>query len=99
MAAPPGRAGLKAIEKDRRRRYASANDLAADLQRLLDDEPVSAAPPTLRYQFGKFATRHRAALVTALAFSPDGRSLVSTSVDGTTRLWTAPGFNETDATP
>jgi serine/threonine protein kinase len=53
---------MKAIEKDRNRRYETANGLAADLQRYLDDEPVQACPPSAGYRFRKFARRHRLAL-------------------------------------
>ena len=56
---------MKALEKDRNRRYETANGLAADLRRYLDDEPVQACPPSAWYRFGKFARRHRAALLTA----------------------------------
>src|SRR5262249_36547821 len=58
---------LKALEKDRNRRYATANALAADVQRYLHDEPVQACPPSAWYRFGKFARRNKAALVTATA--------------------------------
>ena len=50
----------KALEKDKARRYASAADLAADLQRYLSDEPITARPPSASYQLQKFARRHRA---------------------------------------
>jgi non-specific serine/threonine protein kinase/serine/threonine-protein kinase len=50
----------KALEKDRARRYASAADLATDIQRYLNDEPIAARPPTAGYQLQKFARRHRA---------------------------------------
>ncbi len=53
---------MKAIEKDRTRRYETANGLAADLKRFLADEPVSATPPSVGYQFRKFARRNKAAL-------------------------------------
>jgi len=53
---------MKAIEKDRARRYDTANSLALDIQRFLADEPVSATPPSASYQFRKFARRHRLAL-------------------------------------
>jgi eukaryotic-like serine/threonine-protein kinase len=56
---------MKALEKDRKRRYETANGLAADLRRYLDDEPVQACPPSARYRFGKFARRRRTALLTA----------------------------------
>ncbi len=50
---------LKAIEKDRQRRYDSPAALCADLQRHADDEPVLAGPPSTLYRVGKFARRHR----------------------------------------
>jgi non-specific serine/threonine protein kinase/serine/threonine-protein kinase len=50
----------KALEKDKARRYASAADLAADIQRYLTDEPITARPPSASYQLRKFARRHRA---------------------------------------
>ena len=58
---------MKALEKNRSRRYDTANSLAADLQRYLNDEPVMARPPTSAYRFYKFARRNRVGiLVTAL---------------------------------
>jgi serine/threonine protein kinase len=56
---------MKALEKDRNRRYDTANSFAADLQRYLADQPVQASPPTLRYRFGKFARRNKTILATA----------------------------------
>jgi tetratricopeptide (TPR) repeat protein len=56
----------KALEKDKARRYASAEALAADIGRYLSDEPILARPPSASYQLSKFARRHRA-LVTAVA--------------------------------
>ena len=50
----------KALEKDKARRYASAADLSADIQRYLDDQPIAARPPSAIYQLQKFARRHRA---------------------------------------
>ncbi|MEO0631972.1 MAG: serine/threonine-protein kinase, partial [Planctomycetota bacterium] len=52
---------LRAIEKSPERRYDSASDLAAELRRYLDNEPLEAGPPTLRYRASKFVGRHRAA--------------------------------------
>ncbi|WP_165073756.1 serine/threonine-protein kinase [Paludisphaera rhizosphaerae] len=56
---------MKALEKDRSRRYDSAAAFGADLERFLNHEPVSAGPPTLRYRLGKFAARNRAAVTAA----------------------------------
>jgi WD40 repeat protein/serine/threonine protein kinase len=56
---------MKALEKDRNRRYETANGLAADLQRYLSDEPVQAYPPSAWYRFRKFARRNKAALAMA----------------------------------
>ena len=58
---------MKALEKDRNRRYETANGFAADVQRYLADEPVQACPPSAWYRFRKFARRNKAALVTAAA--------------------------------
>ena len=51
---------MRALEKDRNRRYASPAELAQDIQRHLDDQPVQAGPPTAGYRMGKFVRRHRA---------------------------------------
>jgi serine/threonine protein kinase len=56
---------MKCLEKDRSRRYQTANELAADLERYLCHEPVHAAPPTASYRLRKFAQRNRAALTAA----------------------------------
>ncbi|CAN5461167.1 hypothetical protein BH11PLA2_BH11PLA2_50610 [soil metagenome] len=56
---------MKALEKDRNRRYDSASALANDVQRHLHDEPVLACPPTMGYRLQKMARRHKAAIVTA----------------------------------
>ena len=58
---------LKAIEKDRSRRYETANSVAADLQRYLHDEPVSARPPSRSYRMRKFVKRHRVGVGAAAA--------------------------------
>jgi WD40 repeat protein/tRNA A-37 threonylcarbamoyl transferase component Bud32 len=54
---------MQALEKDQARRYQTANGFDLDILRFLDDEPVSASPPSATYRFGKFAKRHRAAVV------------------------------------
>jgi len=50
----------KALEKEKTRRYESAEQLAADLRRYLRDEPIVARPPSRLYQVRKFAKRNRA---------------------------------------
>jgi tetratricopeptide (TPR) repeat protein len=56
---------MKALDKDRNRRYETANSFARDVERYLADEPVEACPPSARYRIGKFARRHRTALTAA----------------------------------
>src|SRR5262249_51741758 len=56
---------MKALEKDRNRRYETASAFAADVQRYLADEPVLACPPSAGYRLRKFARRNKRALVTA----------------------------------
>jgi serine/threonine protein kinase/Leucine-rich repeat (LRR) protein len=58
---------MKAIEKDRARRYESASAFAADIGRYLANEPVQAAAPSAVYLFEKFARRHKVALGTTAA--------------------------------
>lgn len=58
---------LKAIDKDRSRRYPTASQLAADIERYLNDEPVEATPPSRLYLFRKFARRNRGLLVASTA--------------------------------
>ncbi|QOV91323.1 serine/threonine-protein kinase [Humisphaera borealis] len=78
---------LKAMEKDRSRRYATAAELADDITRHLADEPVLARPPSTRYRVVKFMRRHRlgvAAFVTMLVLLVGG--IVGTSA-GMIRAW------------
>ncbi len=56
---------MKALEKDRNRRYETASAFAADVQRYLHDEPVQACPPSAWYRIRKFARRNKAVLLTA----------------------------------
>ena len=62
---------MKCLEKDRTRRYETANGLAADLQRHLQNEPVLASPPSKLYRFQKTVRRHK------LAFAAAGAVLAS----------------------
>jgi eukaryotic-like serine/threonine-protein kinase len=58
---------MKALEKDRNRRYETANGFAIDVQRYLADEPVSACPPSTTYRFRKFVRRHKRGVVVGAA--------------------------------
>jgi serine/threonine protein kinase len=71
----------KALEKEPTRRYASAAELAADIRRYLNDEPIIARPPTLRYQLGKFSRRHKEFVIgLALVFLVLVAGVVGTSI-------------------
>jgi serine/threonine protein kinase/Tfp pilus assembly protein PilF len=58
---------MKALEKDRNRRYETASAFAQDVQRYLADEPVLACPPSVWYRFRKFARRNRTQLALGAA--------------------------------
>jgi serine/threonine protein kinase/DNA-binding SARP family transcriptional activator len=60
---------MKAIDKDRTRRYETANGFARDIQRHLAGDPVEAGPPSAWYKLRKFARKHRAVLVTIASFA------------------------------
>src|SRR4029077_3342960 len=60
---------MKTLEKDRNRRYETANGFARDLERYLADEPVVACPPSALYRFRKFARRNQAASAIGTAMS------------------------------
>jgi serine/threonine protein kinase/Tfp pilus assembly protein PilF len=58
---------MKALEKDRNRRYETANELAIDVQRYLGGEAVLAAPPSTAYRFRKFVRRNRGPVIASAA--------------------------------
>jgi serine/threonine protein kinase/Flp pilus assembly protein TadD len=58
---------MKCLEKDRNRRYETANGLAREIERYLNDEHVQACPPSAAYRFRKFARRNKAALAATIA--------------------------------
>jgi tetratricopeptide (TPR) repeat protein len=67
---------MKALEKERSRRYGSPSELAAEIERYLNHEPVLAGPPSTAYRAGKFVRRHRfgvgvatAAVILLVAFA------------------------------
>ena len=57
---------MKALEKDRNRRYETANGLAMDVQRYLADEPVQACPPSTWYRLKKFVRRNKGPVIAAV---------------------------------
>src|SRR5262249_16585852 len=60
---------MTALEKDRTRRYETANDFASDVMRYLTSRPGQACPPSAAYRFRKFARRNRAALTSAVVLA------------------------------
>jgi serine/threonine protein kinase len=59
---------MKSLEKERSRRYETANGLARDIERHLRGDPVEAGPPSATYRWRKLANKHRGLLTTAAAF-------------------------------
>ncbi len=58
---------MKALEKDRNRRYASPASFADDIERYLRNEPIQARPPSVAYRLKKLGQRHRATILTVCA--------------------------------
>ena len=92
---------MKALEKDRNRRYETANGLAMDIQRHLDGEAVLARPPTRRYRLQKLFRRHRgefaaATLIAAALFIGLGISIWQ-AVRATHAEQVAKGLREQEA--
>jgi serine/threonine protein kinase len=73
----------KALEKDQRHRYTSAGELGADLQHLLDYQPISARKPSALYRLGKLAQRHPVAVSTTVVAA----LLISIGAAVSTVLW------------
>jgi len=84
---------MKALEKDRTRRYETANGLARDIERYLRDEPVEARPATAGYRLWKFARKNRAALAVAAAFA----LLLLAGLAAVTWLWQSERVARADA--
>ena len=80
---------LKALEKDRDRRYESPKDLAADVDRFLSDQPVLAVPPSALYLFRKYVRRNWGVIATAAVFAA---LLILASVISTWQAIVATGF-------
>ncbi|MBL9172652.1 MAG: protein kinase [Verrucomicrobiales bacterium] len=74
---------MKCLEKDRQRRYETANGLAADLRRHLDNEPVTARPPSAAYKFQKAIRRNR------LVFAAGGAVALALIVGISVSAWQA----------
>jgi serine/threonine protein kinase len=74
---------MKALEKDRNRRYATANSLASDIERYLANQPVEASPPSVAYRFRLFVRRNKATMIIAAVVAA---SLVVTTI---VSLWHA----------
>jgi non-specific serine/threonine protein kinase/serine/threonine-protein kinase len=60
---------MKALDKDRSRRYETASGLARDIERYLGDEPVEAGPLSTRYRLTKLLRKHRVLVATSAAFA------------------------------
>ena len=80
---------MKALEKDRSRRYETANGFAMDVQRYLADEPVQACPPSTWYRFRKLARRRRRALIPVTAVALAAVVGVSALAVSTVLVWQA----------
>jgi WD40 repeat protein len=76
---------MKALEKDRARRYATANGLGQDVRRYLADEPVQAGPPSAAYRLRKFVRRNRAWVGAAVAVA--AVLVVATAVSAALAVW------------
>jgi serine/threonine protein kinase/tetratricopeptide (TPR) repeat protein len=74
---------MKALDKDRSRRYESANGFANDVERFLTDEPVAARAPSTGYRFTKFIRRNKVAVITGSVF------IVSILIGLTGFIWKA----------
>jgi WD40 repeat protein/serine/threonine protein kinase len=72
---------LRAMEKDRMRRYETANGLAADVRRYLNDEPVVARPPSTIYRFQKMVRRNK------VVFTASAAVVVSLAVGLAVAVW------------
>ena len=73
---------VKALERDPERRYGSANDLAEDISRYLNYQPISARPPSPSYLIGRFVRRHRIGVAAgaAIALAVLGGGITSTAL-------------------
>lgn len=77
---------LKALEKERSRRYDSPSQVAADIKRYLSHEPVLAVPPSLPYRTRKFARRHRFGVTVSAVGAFAVVALIASLVIGSVRI-------------
>ncbi len=84
---------MKALEKDRQRRYDGAAAFADDIERFLNDEPIEARPPSVAYQIGKAYRRHRLAFLSVIT----AVSLLLAGLVGTAAMWVRAKSAETAA--
>jgi WD40 repeat protein len=82
---------MKALDKDRDRRYETADGLARDVQRYLADEPVQACPPSALYRFRKFVRRNKALVTAATVVAV---TLLMAGAVVTWKWWDAEGARE-----
>lgn len=85
---------MKALEKDRDRRYATAEALARDVERYLNNEPVEARPPSLLYRFQKTYRRNRIAVLSLIGVLVT--LVVAVSVSSVIAYWESVARNEAD---
>jgi tetratricopeptide (TPR) repeat protein/serine/threonine protein kinase len=76
---------MKALEKDRTRRYETATGFARDIERYLAGDAVEACPPSASYKLRKFARKHRAALATVTSFAV--LLVAATALSGVLAWW------------
>jgi non-specific serine/threonine protein kinase/serine/threonine-protein kinase len=77
---------LKALEKERSRRYDSPSDLAADIHRYLHNEPVQAVPPSVAYRSRKFVRRHRLSVAASAIIALALVALIVSLIVGSARI-------------
>jgi serine/threonine protein kinase len=86
---------MRCLEKDRARRYETANGLARDIQRYLADEPVEASPPSTSYRLRKFVWKNKRLFLTATAFALLLVVGTAVSVALAVRAWQAERLGQT----
>ena len=85
---------VKALEKDRKRRYEAASELAADIERYLTDEPIEARPPSFSYRLQKTLLKHKGKFAAAATIL----LLLVAGLIGTGAMWFRAVVAEQNAT-